>query len=78
MLRSEPNKINSDPSVTLVTVTVVPFVPGKVAFGPGIDHPVAVNGEVVVVLLLTLLIRRHPGHRENRTLHHNQKIYAVF
>jgi hypothetical protein len=37
-------------------------LPGQVTLGPGINHPVAVDGEVVIVLLLVLLVGRHPVH----------------
>jgi hypothetical protein len=34
-------------------------LPCDISLGAGIDHSVAVDGEVVVVLFLALLVRRH-------------------
>jgi hypothetical protein len=34
-------------------------LPCDISLGTGIDHPVAVDGKVVVVLFLALLVRRH-------------------
>jgi hypothetical protein len=34
-------------------------LPCDISLGAGIDHSVAVDGEIVVVLFLALLVRRH-------------------
>ena len=44
-----------------VGVAAVVHEAGKVPLGPGVDHPIAVYGEVVVVLLAGRLVSSHPS-----------------
>ena len=71
-----------DPDVTVhcpllcdaVGVAGVVHEPGQVPLGPRVDHPVRVDGEVVVVLLARELIGGHPSPV---LLHRDQLPYVL-